>query len=80
MNQVADEASAPSSEDARSSRLSLKEIRSTLGEKYMPIITVEEASTLSRFAVKTIRKKVGQGSFVPYAFPFIPNPSDRPLF
>lgn len=46
-----------------SGKLSLKEIRLVVGEKYPPIITVNEAAELARLAVKTIQKKVSEGEF-----------------
>lgn len=47
----------------RPAKLSLKEIRTAMGETYKPIMTVEEAAALSRLAVKTLQKKVSEGCF-----------------
>jgi len=44
-------------------KLALKEIRTALGDKYSPIITIEEASDLSRLTVKTLYKKISEGLF-----------------
>jgi hypothetical protein len=64
MKQIEDRTAAPAAEDSgRQAKLSLKEIRAALGEAYKPILTVEEASALSRLAVKTIQKKVSEGCF-----------------
>lgn len=64
MKQIEDHAAAPAAEDSgRQAKLSLKEIRTALGEAYKPILTVAEASALSRLAVKTIQKKVSEGCF-----------------
>jgi hypothetical protein len=65
MKQIEDHAAAPAAEDSgrQAKLLSLKEIRTALGEAYKPILTVEEASALSRLAVKTIQKKVSEGCF-----------------
>ena len=55
---------APAADDSgRQGKLSLKEIRTALGDGYRPIINVEEAASLSRLAVKTIQKKVSEGCF-----------------
>jgi hypothetical protein len=43
--------------------LPLKDIRAAYADRYPPIITVKEASEISRLAVKTIQKKVSEGSF-----------------
>jgi hypothetical protein len=48
---------------AASAKLSLKEIRMALGDEFKPIMTVQEAANVSRLAVKTLQKKVSEGSF-----------------
>ena len=63
MDQLMEQTAAPAIEDTRSARLSLKEIRTALGDGYKPIITVGEAAALSRLAVKTLQKKVSEGFF-----------------
>ena len=64
MDQIKQQAAAPAAEDSgRQGKLSLKEIRTALGENYKPIMTVEEAAAVSRLAVKTIQKKVSEGCF-----------------
>jgi hypothetical protein len=54
---------APTGDDKRTAKLSLKEIRNALGPSFKPIITVDEAAQLARLAVKTIQKKVSEGQF-----------------
>jgi hypothetical protein len=64
MKQIEDQTAAPAADDSgRQAKLSLKEIRTALGDGYKPIITVNEAAAISRLAVKTIQKKVSEGCF-----------------
>jgi hypothetical protein len=63
MDQLVEQEVAPAADDKRPGRLSLKEIRTALGDGYKPIITIAEAAVISRLAVKTIYRKVGEGFF-----------------